>query len=206
VNGPHGEIVIAGDDLKVRTAALAENAGLRASEVREELERIVASTNFRDSLRLTSFLRFVVEAALTGKNRQIKAYTVAVEALGRSADFDPQTNAIVRVEAGRLRQALARYYADGGCNDRLFIGLPVGTYVPTFQWRDTVGDPVRIPARERDEKATQSALSDIVLRCQQLGFSFAAAQQLLEIHRLELMAALTEVDSALQTLGRSRAY
>ena len=109
-----------------------------------------------------------IEAAPTGRNRQIKAYTVAIKALGRSASFDPQTDAIVRVEAGRLRPALARYYADGGRNNRLFIGLPLGTYVPTFRWRDSAGNPARIPTAERNKKAAQSALSDIVFRCQQL--------------------------------------
>jgi len=94
-----------------------------ADEVRCELGRVLESPAFRDSLRLTSFLKFVVEAALDGKSDRIKSYTIAVEALGRGPAFDPQADPIVRVEAGRLRQALARYYATTGCNDRIMIGL-----------------------------------------------------------------------------------
>lgn len=78
-------------------------------EVRLELDRIVASASFRSSLRLTRFLTFVVEATLAGDADKIKAYTVAVEAFGRSSTFDPLSDPIVRVQAGRLRHALARY-------------------------------------------------------------------------------------------------
>ena len=81
----------------------------RTEEIYRQLDRICASRAFRGSLRLTRFLRFTVETALVGKSDTIKAYTIAVEALGRDANFDPQSDPIVRVEAGRLRQALARY-------------------------------------------------------------------------------------------------
>jgi tetratricopeptide (TPR) repeat protein len=103
-----------------------------ADEVRAALDRIVASPHFRASPQLASFLRFVVEAALSGGSDRIKGYTIAVEALGRDSDFDPQADPIVRVEAGRLRRALDRYYANGGTDDPIAIELPRGSYVPTF--------------------------------------------------------------------------
>jgi adenylate cyclase len=63
----------------------------------------------------------------------LKAYTIAADALGRDANFDPQNDPIVRVEAGRLRRALDHYYTDGGCNDPIVIELPRGHYVPVFR-------------------------------------------------------------------------
>lgn len=110
-----------------------------AEDIHSQLERILQSAHFRDSLRLTSFLKFVVETTLTGKPESIKAYTIAVEALGRTSDFDPQHDPIVRVEAGRLRQALTRYYSEAGRDDPLVIELPRGTYVPNFRRRMTAG-------------------------------------------------------------------
>lgn len=107
-------------------------------EVRAALDRVVASPNFRASPRLASFLRFVVETTLDGHADRIKGYSIAVEALGRHDSFDPQTNPIVRVEAGRLRLALDRYYAGPGQHDRLVIDLPRGSYVPTFGRRRIV--------------------------------------------------------------------
>ena len=47
-------------------------------------------------------------------SRRCGGYTIAVEALGRAENFDPQLDPIVRVEATRLRRTLARYYANGG--------------------------------------------------------------------------------------------
>ena len=102
-------------------------------EIRDQLARILANTVFRNSPRLARFLNFVVEATLAGNGERIKGYTIATEALGRGADFDPEVDAIVRVEAGRLRAALARYYATAGRDDLLAIDLPRGTYVPTFR-------------------------------------------------------------------------
>ena len=43
-----------------------------------------------------------------------RATPSASQALGRGASFDPQADPIVRVEAGRLRRALARYYGGSG--------------------------------------------------------------------------------------------
>ena len=102
-------------------------------EIRRQLVRIVGSAPLIGSLRLTRFLTFVVKATLAGEGARIKAYTIAVEALGRGSDFDPQADPIVRVEAGRLRTALARYYADAGRDDPVTIELPRGSYVPTFR-------------------------------------------------------------------------
>src|SRR5687767_500818 len=87
-------------------------ATIDPGEVRLALARIAASRPFDTSPKLTSFLRFVVEAALSGRGDRLKGYTIGVEALGRGENFDPQADAIVRVEAVRLRRALAAYYAD----------------------------------------------------------------------------------------------
>lgn len=106
-------------------------AGCRAAA-----ERVLASPSFQASPQLSAFLQFVVDATLSGQADRIKGYTIGVEALGRGPDFDPQSDPIVRVEAGRLRRMLDRYYAGEGADDPLVIALPVGSYVPTFTARD----------------------------------------------------------------------
>jgi hypothetical protein len=75
----------------------------------------------------------VVEEQLAGHGSRLKAYTIAADALGRDANFDPQNDPIVRVEAGRLRRALDHYYTNGGCDDPIVIELPRGHYVPVFR-------------------------------------------------------------------------
>jgi len=106
-------------------------------EIRVALDKITGSEVFRHSPQLIAFLRFVVEAALRGESERIKGYTIAVEALGRRADFDPQYDPIVRTEAGRLRRALERYYAGPGAADPVVIEIARGGYVPAFRSRET---------------------------------------------------------------------
>lgn len=142
--------------------APAPQDALNPDDIHRQLERILASDQFRDSLRLTRFLTFVIETALAGKADCIKAYTIAVEALGRGSDFDPQDDPIVRVEAGRLRQALARYYAGAGRDDPLLIDLPRGCYVPSFRRRTEDAAPVH--------RQTEAALPNSAMPAKPGGF------------------------------------
>lgn len=176
-----------------------------AHEVRQQLARILAGAAFRDSLRLTRFLAFIVEATLAGHSERIKAYTVAVEALSRNSDFDPQTNPIVRVEAGRLRSALARYYAEAGRNDPLAIELPRGAYVPVFRRRRTERasskDAVTHQAGQQPQFERSAQTGG---RCHQgLAHSLSEFQQILEIHRQQVAEMTAEIMSARQTLKSS---
>src|SRR5262245_45776432 len=104
-----------------------------AAEVRAELSRILASSEFVGSKQLTSFLRYVVEEELAGRGDRLKERTLACHALGRDSDFDPRLDCIVRVVAGKLRRALDRYYALFGASDPLCIEVPKGGYCPVIR-------------------------------------------------------------------------
>lgn len=122
------------------------------ASIRAALARVLASDAFRAAPQLSAFLGFIVERAVEGRGAELKGYTIAVEAFGRSADFDPQTDPIVRVEAGRLRRALAQYYAGEGAQDPLRISMPVGAYVPAFDW---VGPPDTEEPRSKQPRSEQ---------------------------------------------------
>ncbi|MDW5290589.1 hypothetical protein [Formosa sp. PL04] len=102
-------------------------------EILQELDRILSSKPFSKSAVLTKFLKFIVEETLEGHTQNLKEYTIAVSALGKSADFDPQSNATVRINAGRLRRLLHTYYAGPGSIDPMKIEVVKGTYVPMFR-------------------------------------------------------------------------
>jgi TolB-like protein len=106
------------------------------AHVRAQLERILDSDEFIGSDRTHRFLRFVVEETLAGRGDRIKAFSVAIAAFDRDEAFDPQTDPIVRIEAGRLRRSLERYYFVAGAKDPVRIEIPKGTYVPEFSWLD----------------------------------------------------------------------
>jgi hypothetical protein len=178
--------------------APAAGQARHASDIRRQLGRIVHSAAFRNALRLVHFISFVVETTLAGHGRRIKAYTIAVEALGREPSFDPQADPIVRVEAGRLRQALARYYAGEGHDDPLVIELPRGTYVPVFHWRD--GDrPRAVPeasALARPAVAT-APWPDLVAFQRE-------CETLRQIVRAQFRALAEEIQTARRALHRSQ--
>lgn len=104
--------------------------------VRDALRRITRSSFVPEGSLLATMLTYVVETTLDGNARAIKAYTIAVEALGRGADFDPDRDSTVRVAAMRLRQALDLYYAGPGALDTLRIRLVPGSYRPQFETVD----------------------------------------------------------------------
>jgi adenylate cyclase len=103
-----------------------------AEAIREAVARIVSSPDFESSGRNRRFLGFVVEETLAGRADRIKAYAIATGAFGRAADFDPQNDPIVRIEALRLRRSLERYYLLAGRDDPIRITIPKGTYIPSF--------------------------------------------------------------------------
>lgn len=103
-----------------------------AEEIRAALEELLADRQFHASERNRQFLRFVTEEALSGRAGRIKSYTIAVDVFGRPTDFDGKLDPIVRIEATRLRAALAAYYDGPGANEAIQIRLPKVGYVPLF--------------------------------------------------------------------------
>ena len=116
-----------------------------AGAVRRELERVLESPGFARNERISRFLRFVVERHLGGRDHELKESVLGTEVFGRSPDYDPKRDPIVRTEAGRLRSRLIEYYAREGRDNALVIDLPKGGYGPVFHERGArpAGDPGR---------------------------------------------------------------
>lgn len=91
------------------------------------LERVTASPEFAGSARLRDLLTYLVDRAKRS-GAPPKGYDIAIDVFGRSADFDPANDAIVRVQAGRLRKALSHYYLTDGDTDPVKFDLPKGSY------------------------------------------------------------------------------
>jgi hypothetical protein len=106
---------------------------LSTEQEREELHTVLRSPLFLRSPALAHLLTYVCEKAFAGEGEKIKEYSIAVDVFGRSADFDQDTDSIVRVEANRLRKRLAEYYKSDGVSHRMHITIPVGQYIPVFE-------------------------------------------------------------------------
>jgi len=101
-------------------------------QIEAQLNRILISPTFKTGKKISQFLRYVVGQTLNGQPGIIKQYTIAVEALGYGADFDPTTNPTVRIVARRLRRALDEYYHGQGIEDPILIDMLKGRYIPDF--------------------------------------------------------------------------
>ncbi|VAV97688.1 Adenylate cyclase [hydrothermal vent metagenome] len=84
------------------------------------------------SARMVSLLEYVVSKTLDGQQDKLKAYSIGLDVFGISPDADPEKSAVVRVEMGRLRTKLERYYLTAGANDPVRIEIPKGNYRPKF--------------------------------------------------------------------------
>lgn len=102
-------------------------------ELSEQLNSICSSSGFRRSSRLQRFLRYVVEQATFAPDKPLKETQIAIDVFDRRPDFDPLIDPIVRVEAGRLRLRLTEYFAGPGQNDKIFIEIAKGGYLPKFR-------------------------------------------------------------------------
>lgn len=100
--------------------------------VRAHLDRVLQSAHFDGSARSREFLRYVVDEVLAGRAAYLKQAAIAVEVFDRKPDFDAVIDPIVRVQAGRLRRSLERYYLLSGDADSIRIELPKGSYAPVF--------------------------------------------------------------------------
>ena len=99
------------------------DSALDIEQIRRQLQRILDSPEFKATKSQRDFLQFVVSETLAGRDYEIKGYTVATRVFGRKADFDPNVDPIVSIQANRLRRALERYYLVAGQIDPVLDGL-----------------------------------------------------------------------------------
>src|SRR5882724_643862 len=100
---------------------MAAPADPAAPEIEAALARVASSRLFASSERLRSFLTYIVRQSLDGTAESIKEFTIGIEVYKRRPDYDPKTDAIVRVECGRLRARLLEYYTGEGASDPVRI-------------------------------------------------------------------------------------
>lgn len=100
--------------------------------VRQELASILESSHFSNSKRYPALLRYVVETTLNGHSDRIKERTLGVEVFHRSADYDTNSDTVVRYTAGEVRKRLALYYHELEGSSAVQIVLPIGSYIPEF--------------------------------------------------------------------------
>lgn len=127
--------------------AAASRPEIKADEIMAALARVLDSVDFRKARQACRLLRFLVESKLRGKLRETAEYAIGIAVFGRDPNsYSTAEDPIVRVQAGRLRQRLASYYAGAGRDDALRIVIPLGSYMPAVE-RTQATQPATPPCR-----------------------------------------------------------
>jgi len=137
------------------------------AKARTCLDKILASPCFVQSERQQRFLKFIVTESLAGRTDRLKGYTIALEVFDRGVSFDPGIDAIVRVEAARLRAKLREYYEREGATDPVRFELPKGAYLIRRPCRPGSSHPKRA-RRQWDMRypaAYSQSRTDLHWRC-----------------------------------------
>lgn len=162
---------------------------LEPAAIERQIDAILASRDFAAAPKMRALLRYLTDATLAGDGQRLKGYAIGVDVFERGSDFDPATDPIVRVQAGRLRKLLEAYYSSGGRDDPVRIEIPRGGYAVTFASRDgasLVGEALSPDeSDEADDPPAAAAPSDPAL-----GWRQAARSPRLQLAALALLLVL----------------
>jgi hypothetical protein len=147
-----GFLVICSCEVPGRTSQVNKSAAIsKALEVqpfsdaiRNHVQLIAASADFKNSGRSREFLIVIVEKALSGHFDELKERVLGVELFDRTTSYDTAEDAIVRVTACDVRRRLGRYYSASGKDSELRVSIPAGSYIPEFHWVEP--EPARADA------------------------------------------------------------
>jgi hypothetical protein len=108
-------------------------------ELRALCERIIKSGELGRSKTYAAILDYLAECAIKGTNP--KEVAIAMDVLGREADFDVGKDSIVRVHVYHLRNKLSAYFARAGSSEKFRIDIPKGQYMLVT----TPNEPAPVP-------------------------------------------------------------
>lgn len=116
-----------------------------ADVMRLELRSVIASADFARAPIMKRLLAFLVEETAAGRGDQLKAYSVAVDGLGRAPDYDARADSYPRVQVGRLRRMLDNHYASARPAAGLRLTIPSGRYRIALQPAVETAEPPETP-------------------------------------------------------------
>ena len=178
------------------------------NEISAELDRVLSSDDFQGKPVLARLLTYLVRECLEGRSEQIKGYSIGVDLFARGGDFDPDSGALVRNNAARLRGVLRTYYLGAGANDPVQIGIPKGHYIPSFTRKHCATERTASLSASTEQKNKLTPAGVAVLPFRNLstnpdydfmatGVSFALSDALSKYEDLRVVAVTQRDDSAL---------
>jgi hypothetical protein len=102
-------------------------------QVRQQMNRLLESSHFRNSRRYPALFRFLVEETLEGRGEFLKERLLGVHVFDRPADYDTASDPIVRVTIAEIRKRIAQYYHEPAHQSEMRIEMLSGHYAPEFR-------------------------------------------------------------------------
>jgi hypothetical protein len=128
--------------------------------VRQQMNRLLESSHFRNSRRYPALFRFLVEETLEGRGEFLKERLLGVHVFDRPADYDTASDPIVRVTIAEIRKRIAQYYHEPTHQAEMRIEMLSGHYAPEFRPHVEVAEhqpPAPSAAIVHPDKAEQHA-------------------------------------------------
>ena len=110
-----------------------------SDELQALTERIISSGVLGRSKKYGAILRYLVECSIEGKTP--KEAAIALDVLGKDADFDVGKDSIVRVYIYHLRNKLSIYYSELGKQEKYRLDIPKGQYLITASLNEQKDEP-----------------------------------------------------------------
>jgi hypothetical protein len=135
------------------------------------VERVLASNQFKASLRLREFLRYIANCAINESPEAATEQQIGVHVFNRVPGYNSSEDSIVRTHARLLRQKLAEYFSNEGCGEPIIIEVPKGHYLPIFRPRDSEPSltPFPVPTELPAAQSTMLVSRDSLWKTMPLG-------------------------------------
>ena len=129
------------------------------AEYLSQIDRLCASDVLHGSESLCRLLRYLAQKEIENPGTHVKEYQIATEVYGRPADFNPQVDSTIRVQAARLRSKVNDYYSSHGSDDAVIVELPRGSYSLQFRHRSPIPGSVALSGTNGEVKPHEVPLS-----------------------------------------------
>ena len=104
-------------------------SNIQPEELQALVQRIINSGVLGRSRTYAEILTYLAECVINGNNP--KEMAIAIDVLGRDADFDVGKDSIVRVHIYHLRNKLKAYFDKYGKQEKYLLDIPKGQYILT---------------------------------------------------------------------------
>jgi hypothetical protein len=135
------------------------------------VERVLSSNQFKASLRLREFLRYIADCAIKKCPEAATEQQIGVHVFNRLPGYNSSEDSIVRTHARLLRQKLAEYFSTEGGGEPILIEVPKGHYLPVFRPRHSEPSPApfQVPAELAAAKSAPRIRADSFWKTMPLG-------------------------------------